>query len=210
MPIRDYNGNDVSHIVATTDRTQAGITIENGTLYGIDHFYDVSLNWWVVALNNGWARIAVEDDFPEPSFPDGRLRKHRRFNKRRYIIIDTPEVTQLQFERFIKSSSVKLDGLRFNRRANGTTDLLGVAIVNERDEQDRLLFNFNGNDIVVENQTSIRTVSGRKEHTHHQFMEIVNSVEAFELGDIPLDEISITVSNGTVTGTQARAWRNEA
>jgi hypothetical protein len=210
MPTENYNGTDVTHIVATTDRTQAGITIENGKLYGIDHFYDVSLNWWVVALNNGWARIAVEDDFPDPTFAYNRLRKHRRFNKRRYIIIDTPEVTKLQLERFIKSPSVKLDGLRFNQRANGTTDLLGVAVVNKRDEQDRLVFNFNGNDIVVENQTSIRTVNGRKEHTHYQFLQIVNSVEAFEIGDIPLDEISITVSNGTVTGTQTRAWRNEA
>lgn len=86
MPKQKYNKTDVTHIVHTAGNRTGGIVVADGMFFGIDHFYEESLDWWRDELDSGNARIATDDDFPQPQFPDGRLKK--QFQQRDYVVFD--------------------------------------------------------------------------------------------------------------------------
>jgi hypothetical protein len=200
----NYNGTPVTHIKALSYHNVNGVEIDPtsnfGTgIYGIDHYCDqgVREDWWQIALDNGWADIPTPDDFPPPQFAEERLRSHKRFNQRRVIVIDTTATTINQMKALVEMDEIIIKHLTFNRRASDDlTTRMAIQI--------RITFDENG-DVVYPNWVT-NNYPDKITHllTVHEALELIRNNNTFQLtNDITLDDITIQLSNGTVTGTQA-------
>lgn len=196
MPTENYNGTDVTHIIATTNRTQGGITIVNGERYGIDHFWAVSRNWWRIALDGGFARIMLPEEYPEPNFTDGRLKRHKVFSKMRVLVINTTNATRTQLRQLLEQDDVYKRDIIFNRNAQDETTRIAVAM--------RIKFDDNGDVIIPNWITNNPTIIINTLSVHQAKQILSDNTNVFLLdGSVSPDDIDIVTADGNVTGRQA-------